>query len=82
MTTVARYCARRTCSKVLVRRAQESSAQFAARKFCSVSHASRTLNRGAKHGTWAAVRIHWLRAEQYCRRCLVIVNRERAKAGI
>jgi hypothetical protein len=82
MTTTARYCARRTCFKVLVRRPQESTAQFAVRKYCSVSHASTTLDRSAPHGTWAAVRLHWLRAEEYCRRCLVIVNRERARAGV
>jgi len=77
----ARYCARRTCFKVLVRRTQESTAQFAVRRFCSVSHSSTTLDRSAPHGTWAAVRLHWLRDEPYCKSCAKAIASERAKAG-
>jgi len=72
----ARYCARRTCSKVLVRRVQESSAQFEARKFCSVKCAEIGKSRTAAHGSWKAVRLHWMRNEKRCVKCQRLVDRE------
>lgn len=78
----ARYCARRTCSKVLVRRPQESTAQFTVRKFCSVRCSNLGLSRNAPHGTFHAISLHWLRNEPYCPKCLPVFERARAKAGV
>jgi endogenous inhibitor of DNA gyrase (YacG/DUF329 family) len=81
MTTAARYCARRTCFKVLVRRAQESTAQFEVRRFCSVRCSNLGLSRNAPHGTFHAISLHWLRNEPYCSRCAKAIAKELARTA-